>query len=223
MVEFDALPDRPASQRAAAAALHLRRAALPGVTDVVPAMATLGVHYLPALALALALDRETPYQAMARATAKVLDGFADTGQADARVVEIPVCYGGEHGPDLGEASATCGLTPEELVALHASGEVSVLMLGFAPGHPYIGTFDARLAPPRRSQPRTAVPPGSIGLANRQSVIYPLTLPGGWSLIGRTPLVLFDPLRDPPCLLQAGDRVRFVPITGEEFKAWELAR
>nr|WP_307867011.1 carboxyltransferase domain-containing protein [Variovorax sp. E3] len=94
------------------------------------------------------------------------------------------------------------------------------MIGFAPGHPYIGTFDERLAPPRRAQPRTAVPIGSVGLANRQSVIYPLSLPGGWNLIGRTPLMLFDLSRDPVCWLAAGDRIRFVPISVEEFEAME---
>ncbi|KAB7623755.1 5-oxoprolinase subunit PxpB, partial [Verminephrobacter sp. Larva24] len=141
----------------------------------------------------------------------------------ARVVEVPVCYGGEHGPDLASVAAACGLSPQGLIDLHAGAQVRVLMMGFAPGLPYIGSFDTRLAVPRRPQPRMAVPGGSIGLANRQSVIYPFTLPGGWSLIGRTPMQLFDPNRDPACLLQAGDGLRFVPISAATFGALAGAR
>ena len=202
----------------AAAAAVLREAGLPGVMDIVAAMATVAIHYRPESIPCLAATGETPYQAVARQVGAVLQGLDCRHRASTRLVEVPVCYGGEHGPDLETVADACGLSPRALVDLHAGAEVEVQMIGFAPGHPYIGTFDARLAPPRRAQPRTAVPVGSVGLANRQSVIYPFTLPGGWNLIGRTPLMLFDAARDPACLLEAGDRIRFMPISAGEFEA-----
>lgn len=210
---------RGASSRwLAAAATALRKARIPGVTDIVPAMAAVGIHYRPESVQCLATIKETPCQAVARQVSELLQGFGISDSASTRLVEIPVCYGGEHGPDLESVAETCGLSSQALIDLHAGADVEVQMIGFAPGHPYIGTFDERLAPPRRAQPRTAVPVGSIGLANRQSVIYPFILPGGWNLIGRTPLMLFDLTRDPVCLLEAGDRIRFVPISAGEFEA-----
>ncbi|MCW5235846.1 5-oxoprolinase subunit PxpB [Verminephrobacter eiseniae] len=212
-----------ASQWAGAAATALRQAGLPGVTDVVPAMVSVGVHYRPQALQSLALPGESSYQAAARVVAALLEPLEWQEAQAARVVEVPVCYGGEHGPDLASVAAACGLSPQGLIDLHAGAQVRVLMMGFAPGLPYIGSFDTRLAVPRRPQPRMAVPGGSIGLANRQSVIYPFTLPGGWSLIGRTPMQLFDPNRDPACLLQAGDGLRFVPISAATFGALAGAR
>lgn len=204
-----------ANRSACAAAARIGAAALPGVRDVVPALSTVGIHYRPA-EVAGAGTALPPYQALGEALSALLAVPLDLSAAAARVVELPVCYGGEHGPDLDEVATLCGLAPDEVVALHSAEPVDVLMLGFAPGHPYVGRFDARLAPPRRATPRTAVPAGSIGLANRQSVIYPMVLPGGWNLIGRTPLPLFDPHRARPCLLDAGDRVRFVPVSAAQF-------
>lgn len=207
-----------ASRWAAGAAQWLRQARLPGVTDLVCAMRTVALHYAPQALQPLAAPGESAYQAAARAVAARLQTFVCPAPGAARVVAIPLCYGGEHGPDLDGVARACGLAPQALIDLHSGAEVEVLMLGFAPGLPYLGMFDARLAPPRRAQPRTAVPAGSVGLANCQSVIYPFELPGGWNLIGKTPVQLFDPARDPACLLQAGDRVRFVPISAQEFAA-----
>lgn len=207
---------RAANRHACAAAVRIRAAALPGVGDVVPALSTVGVHYRPA-ALALSAG-VAPFQAVQAMVAALLTAPLDVSEAVARVVELPVCYGGDHGPDLDEVAAACGMSADEVVARHSAEPVDVLMLGFAPGHPYIGRLDASLSLPRRATPRTAVAAGSIGLANCQSVIYPMTLPGGWNLIGRTPLALFDPHRASPCLVNAGDRVRFVPISAADFEA-----
>lgn len=204
-----------ANRHTCAAAARIGAAALPGVTDVVPALSTVGIHYRPS-AVAGAGSRMPPFETLCAALAALLSAPLDLSAAAARIVEVPVCYGGEHGPDLEEVATYCGIAPAELVALHSAAPVDVLMLGFAPGHPYVGKFDARLAPPRRSSPRTAVPAGSVGLANYQSVIYPMVLPGGWNLIGRTPLCMFDPHRHAPCLLGAGDQVRFVPVSPAEY-------
>jgi KipI family sensor histidine kinase inhibitor len=217
IVELQAA-DRAASNRAARAfAARIAAARLACVIDVVPAMTTVGVHYAPAV-VPLDVLHPTPYRALAHQLETLLASVATCETAPARIVEVPVCYGGEFGPDLDEVARRCGLPVEDVIARHSGALVDVMMLGFAPGHPYLGLFDEALAPPRRATPRTAVPPGSIGLANRQSVIYPLTLPGGWNLIGRTPLALFDPSRSVPCLVDAGDQVRFVPITPAQFDA-----
>lgn len=205
-----------ANRQACAAALRLQQADIAGVSDIVPALTTLGVHYDPA-----GIERplqEAPVRALINRLAALLEHPLDTSTAATRIVEIPVCYGGEHGPDLEEVAEKCGLTPDAVIALHGANPVDVFMIGFAPGHPYVGSFDAQLTLPRRATPRTSVPAGSIGLANRQSVIYPMDLPGGWNLIGRTPLALFDPHRASPCLLNAGDQVRFVAISAGQFEA-----
>ena len=130
---------------------------------------------------------------------------------------MPVCYGGEFGPDLAEVAAACGLAPEAVTELHRASPHVVYMLGFAPGFPYIGGLDQRLAMPRRSTPRERVPAGTVAIARDQTAIYSLETPGGWNMIGRTPLKLFNPLADPPCLLQAGDELRFVPISPQQYQ------
>lgn len=127
--------------------------------------------------------------------------------------EIPVHYGGEWGPDLEEAARHCGLTPAELVARHSGGDYRVYFLGFQPGFAYLGGLAPALAVPRRREPRLRVPAGSVGIGGAQTGIYPAASPGGWQLIGRTDLTLFDPRRDEPSYLLPGDRVRFVPLGG----------
>ncbi len=128
-----------------------------------------------------------------------------------RTIEIPVRYGGADGPDLPAVAQRCGLAEDEVVRLHAAGEYLVFFLGFQPGFAYLGGLDARLATPRLATPRTEVPAGSVGIGGAQTGVYPRRAPGGWNLIGRTELALFDPFGSPPSLLQAGDRVRFVPV------------
>ncbi|WP_286877178.1 MULTISPECIES: 5-oxoprolinase subunit PxpB [Pantoea] len=131
-------------------------------------------------------------------------------QNNPRLIEIPVVYGGSAGPDLSEVADRAGLTPPQLVELHSSADYIVYFLGFQPGFPYLGGLDTRLHTPRRAEPRVAVPAGSVGIGGSQTGIYPLAAPGGWQLIGHTPLSLFDPLKQPPTLMRPGDRVRFVP-------------
>jgi inhibitor of KinA len=127
-----------------------------------------------------------------------------------------VCYGGVFGPDLEAVAQRHGLAPEELIRLHSEAVYSVYMLGFAPGFAYLGGLPPALATPRRDEPRTAVPAGSVGIGGSQTGIYPLVSPGGWNLIGRTPLRLFDARRTSPTLLAVGDRVRFQVIEHDDF-------
>jgi inhibitor of KinA len=133
-------------------------------------------------------------------------------------VELPVCYGGEFGPDLEEVAARCGLSAAEVMARHSTAEYRVYMLGFSPGFPYLGGLDPAIAAPRRETPRLRVPAGSVGIAGMQTGIYPQESPGGWQIIGRTPGRLFRPDRAEPCLLGPGDRLRFVPVGPEAFRA-----
>lgn len=131
--------------------------------------------------------------------------------ADRPVLEIPVRYGGEDGPDLEAVAAATGLRPDGVVETHAATTYTVFMLGFAPGFAYLGTLPEELALPRRAEPRVRVPPGSVAVAGRQTAVYPFATPGGWHLLGRTDARLWDPDAQPPARLAPGDRVRFVPV------------
>jgi KipI family sensor histidine kinase inhibitor len=178
-----------------------------GICETVPAYASLLIEYEP-LILSYAELAQLVLDLLAEAGAQ---GW-DAGQAQAGAVkEVPVFYGGEDGPDLAELAARRGLTPEEVVRIHSGQLYTVYMLGFSPGFPYLGVVPEAIAAPRLPTPRTSVPAGSVGIAGRQTGIYPQATPGGWRLIGRTDLVLFDPQRDPPAYFVPGDRVRFVPV------------
>ena len=130
-----------------------------------------------------------------------------------------MCYGGELGPDLAGVASFAGLTETAVVDVHAGGSYRVFMLGFVPGFAYLGIVDTRIAMPRRATPRVRVPVGSVGIAGAQTGVYPSETPGGWQLIGRTPVKPFDPARDEPFLLKAGDTVQFYPIERAEFDGW----
>lgn len=129
---------------------------------------------------------------------------------ESRQVDIPVIYGGEAGPDLAVVAQQAALSITQVVELHSSSEYVVYFIGFQPGFPYLGGLDPRLHTPRRAEPRVRVPAGSVGIGGSQTGVYPLASPGGWQLIGQTPVALFDPLQQPPTLLRPGDTVRFVP-------------
>jgi KipI family sensor histidine kinase inhibitor len=139
-----------------------------------------------------------------------------------REVEIPVCYGGEHGPDLNDVSEILGITPERVIALHSSSTYLVYFLGFVPGFAYLGGLPEALVTPRLATPRRKVPPGSVGIAGNQTGVYPFATPGGWRLLGRTPVSMFRPDRNELSLLSIGDHVRFRPISPEQFTALERA-
>ena len=196
---------------AAVAALNARvqAAGLPGAGETVPAFASLMVTYDPLLT-----DYETLAAALQRLAAAPDDGGA---AGEGRLVTIPVCYGGAFGPDLPFVAEHAGLTETEVIRLHAGRDYPIYMLGFLPGFPYLGGLDERLFTPRLPTPRTAIPAGSVGIGGEQTGIYPIASPGGWQLIGRTPLKLFDPAAGARPYA-AGDRIRFKPITREAFDA-----
>ncbi len=133
-----------------------------------------------------------------------------------RKVDIPVCYGGKFGPDIDNVKASSGLDEETVIQLHSGVDYLIFMVGFTPGFPFLGGLDERLTTPRLKTPRMAVPEGSVGIANNQTGMYPIESPGGWQIIGRTPLKLFAPERENPFLYKAGDWIRFVPISSKEY-------
>ena len=157
------------------------------------------------------------YEELVSAVHAILDGLSAEGASAGKTIVIPVCYGGEFGPDLEHVAQFHGITPDEVVRLHTEPTYLIAMLGFLPGFPYLGGMDPRLEVPRLDSPRTRIPPGAVGIGGKQTGIYPLASPGGWRLIGRTPAVLYDPHRENPILYQAGDYIRFCPITREEFQ------
>lgn len=138
----------------------------------------------------------------------------------ARLIEIPTVYGDKWGPDLEDVAKYNGLTPEEVISIHSNADYLVYFLGFTPGFPFLGGMSEKIATPRLPTPRISIPAGSVGIANNQTGLYPTESPGGWRLIGRTPLRFYDPSWEQPFLLQAGDYVRFVPIDEEEYLAIE---
>jgi KipI family sensor histidine kinase inhibitor len=209
LLRFGAGLDAGANARVHAAASALHAAQLPGLVDIAPAYATLALHYEPAAWVDA--NGGHPWRNFEAAVRAVLAAPPAPGPTARRLVEIPVCYGGDFGPDLDALADHARLGAEEVVERHAGAMYTVAMLGFAPGFPYLFGLDPALHMPRRASPRTRVPAGSVAIGGAQTGIYPSELPGGWQLIGRTPLVLFDADRDPPSLLMPGDRVRFVAI------------
>ena len=202
VVEFgDAI--RPDIHRQVLALDHALAAdPFPGLRETVPTYRSLLVYYDP---------RQLSWDEARRGVADALARSTDIPMPEPREVEIPVVYGGEFGPDIGFVAAHTGLSEEEVVRLHTGVTYTVYMLGFAPGFVYLGGLPEALATPRLPTPRPSVPAGSVGIAGLQTGIYGLSTPGGWRLIGRTPLMMLNLNRQPPTLLQPGDRVRFVRI------------
>ena len=182
-----------------------------GVVETVPAYCSLLVVYDPLRAPPEALVRQI------MGLCHFEDGDHSGPPPD--VVEIPVVYGGESGPDLEAVAVFHGMTPADVIRLHSGTVYRVYMIGFTPGFPYMGELPEALDTPRRETPRTHIPKGSVAIAQRQTGIYPVVSPGGWQIIGRTPVELFDPRQEKPSLLGMGDHVRFTPITEEERLQW----
>jgi inhibitor of KinA len=196
----------------------LSSASLPGLRELVPAYSSLALILDPEY-----FDRHAPgkdpLDIAAAWVAEALQASVTQAAADVRQVEIPVCYEGDFAPDLAALAARSGLSVAEAVALHCGRTYRVYMLGFLPGFAYLGMVDERIAAARLARPRPRVEAGSVGIAGIQTGIYPLDSPGGWNIIGRTPLRMFDPERESPVLLRPGDEVRFSPISREEFSGY----
>lgn len=207
IVEFEERIDPAINARAIALADSLQAAAIAGVRDVVPTYRSVAVFFDPL---------RTNYDTLLERIERDAGRPAPDAARQAEPLRIPVCYGGDLGPDLGAVAAFGGISADEVIALHASATYRVFMLGFVPGFAYMGIVDARIAAPRHSTPRVRVPAGSVGIAGVQTGIYPAETPGGWQLIGRTPIKPFDANRAQPFLMKAGDAVRFYAIDRAEY-------
>ena len=185
----------------------LEKENVPGIIETIPSYCHLNVLY----------DGEKYYyEEILDGLYKIKEDFSEIDIPEARVVEIPVVYGGEYGPDLENVAKHNNLSPEEVIKIHSSEKYLIYMLGFTPGFPYLGGMNEKIATPRLREPREKIWAGSVGIAGNQTGIYPIESPGGWQIIGRTPLKLFDINRKPEILLRAGDYISFYPISIEEF-------
>ena len=210
VVEFGEHIDRAVSRRVVALQTRIRAACLPGVIETVSTFRSLLIHLDP---------DATSVERVQDAVAALLEGL-EVEDIAPRGWIIPVCYEAAFAPDLLAVADRCGLTPSRVVEIHSSNAYHVYMIGFLPGLPYMGDLAQQLVLPRLVEPRLRVPPGSIAIATTLTTIYPLESPGGWHLIGRTPVKLFDIGRVPPALLNPGDKVGFTPISSSKFAELE---
>ena len=202
-------------------AVHkIRAAQIPGVVEVAPAYTTVGVFFNPLQVASAGIDPVAIFDEMAEQIRQAVSRKTKSAKPTARLITIPVCYDLEFALDLHEVAQHAGLSAKQVVDLHHAAEYRVNCVGFTPGFPYLSGLPKKLATPRQATPRKEIPAGSIAIGGRQTGIYPFCSPGGWNVIGRTPLQLFDPLKSPPALLRAGDRVRIRPITRDEFEKEE---
>jgi inhibitor of KinA len=190
------------------------------MVEYIPAFTTITIFYAPIKITQLTQGRILPYDFVCKQIDKILSSLTSGKKIESRKIEIPVCYGGELGPDLETVARINKLTPEEVIQIHTSSDYLVFMIGFAPGFPYLGGMSEKIAAPRRESPRLTIPERSVGIAGKQTGIYPIETPGGWQLIGRTPLQLFRPEENPPTLLRAGDQIKFESISYKEYAELE---
>jgi inhibitor of KinA len=190
-----------------AATAALACAAIPGVRNFHPAYASVLVVLDP---------RAADFSALEQRVRRAVSAAAARPETPPRLIDVPVCYEREHAPDLDAVARLHGLSADDVVRMHSGAEYVVAFLGFMPGFPYLDGLPEALATPRLDVPRRTTPPGSVAIGGRQTGIYPFATPGGWRIVGRTPLRLFRAGRTPPSLLAPGDRVRFTPITAAAF-------
>ncbi len=209
LVEYGDAIDPEINRKVRIMSVALDRDTPQGVLEVIPTYRSILIQYDPSLSEPTALEK---------ALAGLEDRLDEISIPEPETVEIPVCYGGPYGPDLDFVAQANNMTPEKVIEIHTSTAYQIYMIGFTPGFPFLGGMDERIATPRLESPRTAVPAGSVGIANNQTGMYPVTSPGGWRLIGRTPLKLFNPDKENPFLYQAGDLIKYKPISEKEYLA-----
>lgn len=207
LVEFGKEINPEINRKIAATVQLMREQHIEGVVDVIPAFCSLLINYDP---------RVIGYEEIKSRIKDLLRLEIKAANEKKKIFEIPVCYGGEFGPDIATIAENAGLTEQEVIEIHSSRDYLIYMLGFLPGFCYLGGLDERIFTPRLASPRIKIDAGSVGIGGSQTGIYPLDSPGGWQLMGKTPVKTYDPDRDVPILVEAGDYIRFVPINEEEF-------
>ena len=207
LLQFGNTIDPAINRKIAATVQLMREQHINGVTDVIPAFCSLLINYDP---------RVISYEQIKGRMEALVKIDVTAGDTRKRVFEIPVCYGGEYGPDIRNIADHAGLSVEEVIQIHTSRDYLIYMLGFLPGFTYLGGLDERIHTPRLANPRIRIPAGSVGIGGSQTGIYPMDSPGGWQLMGMTPVKTYDPDREVPILVEAGDYIRFVAIDEDEF-------
>lgn len=203
---------------------YLERNPFPGMREYIPAFTTVTITYdglkVGQVFHAKLLKKScSTYETVRDLLVEIIEPLEVNNSHTPKTIEIPVCYGNKQGPDLEEVASYNGLTSQEVIDTHANGNYLVYMLGFAPGFPYLGGLSQSIACPRKDSPRSSIPAGSVGIAGGQTGVYPIETPGGWQLIGRTPLKLFRPDEQCPTLLQPGNFIKFYPISQEQYEEW----
>ena len=207
VIQFGETIDEQTNRLVVSFSRHIETCSIPGMIEQVPSLNSITLFYDV---------MQQNYTEIEQSLRNMLRTFEVAHTDAGRIVEIPVCYGGDFGPDLSHVADYHNLSEEEVIRIHAEPIYLVYMIGFAPGFPFLGGLSEKIATPRRESPRVQIPVGSVGIAGAQTGIYSISTPGGWQLIGRTPTELFQPAKDPPSLLQAGDRVKFIPIARETY-------
>lgn len=228
-VNFGQTIDEATNDRVLAFTSYIEKHPFKGLIEVVSAYTSVTVHYDPYLvhqSLQMCLQNKkltlTPYDRMVNIITDMLEQTDNCPNPPmtGRLINIPVCYGGEFGPDLKDVASHNDLSVDEVVKIHTGSIYRVFMLGFAPGFPYLGGLSNKINAPRRRTPRLKIPAGSVGIAGGQTGVYPMETPGGWQIIGQTPKILFNANNHSPSLLHAGDTIQFVPLSVDEFVRWE---
>ena len=210
-VEFGQEISLEINHKVMALKMVLEREPIRGIVELIPTYCSLLIQYDP---------MELRYGQLRDRLEALVTQLDEVEMPPKQVVEIPVAYGGEYGPDLGEVARAHNISEEEVIKLHSEPEYPIYMLGFVAGFPYLGGMNKAIATPRKKSPRLKIEAGSVGIAGEQTGIYSVESPGGWQIIGRTPLKLYDVNRNEPVLLKAGQYIKFKPITKEEFRAME---
>lgn len=187
--------------------MAIEDAKVSGILEIIPTYRSILIIYDPL---------QVEYNFLIKYLKDTITSLGNSSEAESRIVELPTVYGGEYGPDIEFVAKHNNITVDEVIRIHSSTDYLLYMLGFTPGFGYLGGMSKDIETPRLQVPRTKIPAGSTGIAGSQTGIYPIDSPGGWQLIGRTPVKLYDPLGTPPILLNAGDYVRFVPVSEEEY-------
>ncbi|OPJ57641.1 5-oxoprolinase subunit PxpB [Clostridium oryzae] len=211
LVEFGKKIDKAINRKVRIFCAYLDENPFKGLVEYVPYFSGVSINYDPMM-----INSDKPFRAVKFILEEILSKLEFSSDYEEHVVEIPVCYGGELGPDIEFVAEVNKLSVDEVIKIHSKGDYLVYMIGFAPGFPYLGGLSEKIFTPRRKTPRTAIPQGSVGIAGSQTGIYPIETPGGWQIIGRTPLRLFDLYREDKTLLKCGDIARFNPISYDEY-------